>query len=46
MVRLNLGKATKQRVYDPAEYTTLIAALKDLVGRIQRAGKSPSTYTC
>jgi ribonuclease HI len=37
--------ATKQRVCDPAEYRTLIAALKDLMGRIQRAGKSPSDYS-
>ena len=28
-----------------AEYRTLIAGLKDLVGRIQRAGKSPSGYS-
>jgi ribonuclease HI len=28
-----------------AEYRTLIAALKDLTSRIQRAGKSPSGYS-
>jgi ribonuclease HI len=39
--RLDLGTATNNE----AEYRTLIAALKDLVGRIQRAGKAPSTYS-
>jgi probable phosphoglycerate mutase len=28
-----------------AEYRTLIAALKDLTGRITQAGKSPSAYS-
>ncbi|MBN1813658.1 MAG: reverse transcriptase-like protein [Anaerolineae bacterium] len=41
MIRLDLGTATNNE----AEYRTLIAALKDLVGRIQRAGKSPSDYS-
>jgi hypothetical protein len=36
---------TKQRVYDPAEYRTLIGGLKDPAGRIHRAGKSPSGYS-
>ena len=40
-VRLDLGTATSNE----AEYRTLIAALKDLVSRIQRADKSPSTYS-
>jgi ribonuclease HI len=40
-VRLDLGTATNNE----AEYRTLIAALKDLAGRIQRAGKSPSGYS-
>ena len=30
---------------DEAKYQTLVAALKDLVGRIQRTGKSPSRYS-
>jgi ribonuclease HI len=38
--RLALGTATNNE----AEYQTLIAALEELVGRIQRAGKSPSDY--
>ena len=41
IVRLNLGTATNNE----AEYQTLIAALKDLTGRIQRAGKSASQYS-
>jgi ribonuclease HI len=40
-VRLDLGTATSNE----AEYQTLIAALKDLVSRIQRADKSPSAYS-
>jgi ribonuclease HI len=40
-VRLDLGTATNNE----AEYRTLIAALKDLLGRITRAGKSPSGYS-
>ena len=40
-VRLDLGTATNNE----AEYRTLIAALKDLLGRIQRAGKAPSAYS-
>ena len=40
-VRLDLGTATSNE----AEYQTLIAALKDLVSRIRRAGKSPSAYS-
>ncbi|MCL7455269.1 MAG: reverse transcriptase-like protein [Anaerolineae bacterium] len=40
-VRLDLGTATNNE----AEYRTLIAALKDLLGRIERAGKSASTYS-
>jgi ribonuclease HI len=38
---LDLGTATNNE----AEYQTLIAALKDLSGRIQRAGKAPSGYS-
>jgi ribonuclease HI len=40
-VRLDLGTATNNE----AEYRTLIAALKDLLGRIERAGKNPSAYS-
>jgi ribonuclease H / adenosylcobalamin/alpha-ribazole phosphatase len=40
-VRLDLGTATNNE----AEYRTLIAGLKDLLGRIQRAGKAPSAYS-
>ena len=40
-IRLDLGTATNNE----AEYQTLIAAVKDLVGRIQRAGKSPSGFS-
>lgn len=40
-VRLDLGTATNNE----AEYRTLIAALKDLLGRIQKAGRSPSSYS-
>jgi len=42
MVRLDLGHGVTN---NEAEYLTLIAGLKDLVGRIQRAGKSPSGYS-
>jgi ribonuclease HI len=40
-VRLDLGTATNNE----AEYRTLIAALKDLIGRITLAGKSPARYS-
>ena len=40
-VRLDLGTATNNE----AEYRTLIAALKDLIGRITKAGKSPAKYS-
>ena len=40
-VRLDLGTATNNE----AEYRTLIAALKDLTGRITKAGKAPSAYS-
>jgi ribonuclease HI len=40
-IRLDLGTATNNE----AEYRTFIAALKDLTGRIQRAGKSASQYS-
>jgi ribonuclease HI len=40
-VRLDLGTATNNE----AEYGTLIAALKDLIGRIQKAGRSPAAYS-
>jgi len=40
-VRLDLGMATNNE----AEYRTLITALKDLTGRIAKAGKSPSAYS-
>ena len=41
ILRLDLGTATNNE----AEYQTLIVALKDLSGRIQRAAKSPSAYS-
>ena len=41
-IRLDFGRGVTN---NEAEYQTLIAALKDLVGRIQRAGKSPSDYS-
>jgi ribonuclease HI len=41
-IRLDFGRGVTN---NEAEYRTLIAALKDLVGRIQRAGKSPSDYS-
>ena len=40
-IRLDLGTATNNE----AEYQTLIAALKDLVGRIQRADRAPSGFS-
>ena len=40
-VRLELGTATNNE----AEYRTLIAALKDLLGRIQKACRCPSAYS-
>jgi ribonuclease HI len=40
-VRLDLGTATNNET----EYRTLIAALKDLLGRIQKAGRSPASYS-
>ena len=42
LVRLDFGRGITN---NEAEYLILIAALKDLVGRIQRAGKSPSGFT-
>jgi ribonuclease HI len=42
MIRLDFGHGVTN---NEAEYQTLIAALKDLTGRIQRAGKSPSDYS-
>ena len=41
ILRLDLGTATNNE----AEYQTLIAALKDLGGRIQRADRAPSGYS-
>ena len=41
IIRLDLGTATNNE----AEYRTLIAALKDLVDRIRRAGKRPADYS-
>lgn len=40
-IRLEFGLGVTN---NEAEYRTLIAALKDLVGRIRRAGKSPTDY--
>ena len=42
MVRLDFGHGVTN---NEAEYRTLIAGLKDLFGRIQRAGTSPSGYS-
>lgn len=42
MIRLEFGRGVTN---NEAEYRTLIAGLKDLVSRIQRAGKSPSDYS-
>jgi ribonuclease HI len=48
-VRLDLpalvGRPRGTASNNEAEYRILIAAVKDLVGRIQRAGKSPSNYS-
>ena len=41
-IRLDFGRGVTN---NEAEYRTLIAGLNDLVGRIQRAGKSPSAYS-
>jgi ribonuclease HI len=41
-VRLDFGRGVTN---NEAEYRTLIGAVKDLVVRIQRANKSPSTYS-
>jgi len=41
-VRLDFGRGVTN---NEAEYRTLIAGLKDLVGRIQRADKSPADYS-
>ena len=42
MVRLEFGHGVTN---NEAEYRTLIAGFRDLVGRIQSAGKSPSGYS-
>jgi ribonuclease HI len=42
LIRLDFGRGVTN---NEAEYRTLIVGLKDLVGRIQRAGKSPSGYS-
>jgi ribonuclease HI len=41
-VRLDFGRGVTN---NEAEYRTLIAGLRDLLGRIERAGKSSSTYS-
>jgi hypothetical protein len=41
-IRLDFGRGVTT---NEAEYRTLIAGLKDLVGRIQRAGMIPSDYS-
>jgi ribonuclease HI len=41
-VRLDFGRGVTN---NEAEYRTLIAGLRDLAGRIQRAGKSPADYS-
>jgi ribonuclease HI len=42
VIRLEFGRGVTN---NEAEYRTLIAGLKDLVGRIQCAGKSPTDYS-
>jgi len=42
VIRLEFGRGVTN---NEAEYRTLIAGMKDLVGRIQRAGKNPSDYS-
>jgi ribonuclease HI len=42
VIRLEFGRGVTN---NEAEYRTLIAGLKDLAGRIQRAGKNPSAYS-
>jgi len=42
IIRLDFGRGVTN---NEAEYQALIAALKDLTSRIQRAGKSPSDYS-
>jgi ribonuclease HI len=42
VIRLEFGRGVTN---NEAEYRTLIAGLKDLVGRIERAGKSASDYS-
>ena len=42
IVRLEFGRGVTN---NEAEYRTLIVALKDLVGRIQRADRAPSGYS-
>jgi ribonuclease HI len=42
LVRLDFGRGVTN---NEAEYRALIAALKDLVTRIQRAGRSPPGYS-
>jgi len=48
-VRLDLGTATNTAngavLRNEAEYRTLISALKDLTGRIVKAGRSPGKYS-
>jgi len=48
-VRLDLGTATNTAhnavLRNEAEYQTLIAALKDLIDRVNKAGKSPAKYS-
>ena len=41
-IRLDFGRGVTN---NEAEYRTLIAALKDLIGRITKAGKSPAKYS-
>lgn len=40
--RLSLGEYVTN---NEAEYDTLIAALRDLIGRIEASGRDPSAYT-
>jgi len=41
-IRLDFGRGVTN---NEAEYRILISAIKDLVGRIERAGSSPSEYS-
>jgi len=52
IIRTRKGQEARRRLEfeetmtnNEAEYRTLIAALEDLIGRIERTGKDPSAFT-